>query len=126
MERAEASGEDVASFLSCVWEGASPTWAEKFLKGWIKRTMASRIEPMKRVARMLEKHRALLLSWFRAGGVVSSGRVEGLNLKAKLTMRKSCGFLNVETLQTALYHTLGRLSDPKSPTDSAEESLKSH
>ena len=34
----------------------SPTWAEKFLKGWINRTMASRIEPMKRVARMLEKH----------------------------------------------------------------------
>ena len=44
--------------------------------------MTSRIKPMKRVARMLEKHRTLLLNWFRAGGVVSSGRVEGLNLKA--------------------------------------------
>ena len=75
--------------------------------------MTSRIEPMKRVARMLEKHRALLLNWFRAGGVVSSGIVEGLNLKAKLTMRKSCGFRRVETLQTALYHTLGKLPEPK-------------
>jgi len=62
---------------------------------------------------MLEKHRALLLNWFRAGGVVSSGRVEGLNLNAKLTMRKSCGFRNVETLQTVLYHTLGKLPEPK-------------
>jgi len=28
-------------------------------------------------------------------------------------MRKSCGFRNVETLQTALYHTLGKLPEPK-------------
>jgi len=28
-------------------------------------------------------------------------------------MRKSYGFRNVETLQTALYHTLGKLPEPK-------------
>ena len=50
---------------------------------------------------------------FKSFVVVSSGRVEGLNLKAKLTMRKACGFRNVETLQTAPYHTLGKLPEPK-------------
>jgi transposase len=38
--------------------------------------------------------------------------VEGFNLKAKLTMRKAYGFRNAGTLQTALYHTLGKLPEP--------------
>jgi transposase len=74
--------------------------------------MYSRLDPMKKVARMLRKHRVLLLNWFRAKGTVSNGPVEGLNLKAKLTMRKAYGFRNVKTLQMALYHTLGNLPEP--------------
>jgi len=47
---------------------------------------------MKKVARMLRGHRALLLNWFGAKGHLSSGSVEGLNTKAKLTIRKAFGF----------------------------------
>lgn len=83
------------------WTYQSPVRAEKFLDAWIKRTMYSRIEPMKKVARMPRKHQARVLNWFRADGAVSGGMVEGFNLKAKLTMRKAYGFRNVETLQTA-------------------------
>jgi transposase len=68
---------------------------------------------MKKVARMLRKHQSLVLNWFKADGAVSGGMVEGFNLKAKLTMRKAYGFRNVETLQMALYHTLGKLPEPK-------------
>jgi len=68
---------------------------------------------MKKVARVLCKHQELVLNWFRAKGAVSGGMEEGFNLKAKLTMRKAYGFRNVETLQIALYHTLGKLSEPK-------------
>jgi len=95
------------------WTYQSPVWAEKFLDAWTKRTMYSRIDPMKKVARMLRKHQTLVLNWFKADGAVSGGMVEGFNLKAKLTMRKAYGFRNVETLQTALYHTLGKLPEPK-------------
>jgi transposase len=42
----------------------------------------------------------------------SSGTVEGLNLKAKLTMRKAYGFKTLKCLQIALYHTLGKLPEP--------------
>ncbi|MDP3980898.1 MAG: ISL3 family transposase, partial [Nanoarchaeota archaeon] len=38
----------------------------------------------------------------------------GFNGKAKLTMRKSYGFRYYETLEVALYHTLGDLPLPKS------------
>ena len=49
------------------WEYVSPTWAGKFLDEWCMRTMRSRIEPMKDVARSLREHRDLILNWFRLG-----------------------------------------------------------
>ena len=55
----------------------------------------------------------LILNWFKARGRLSSGTVEGLNLKAKLTMRKAYGFKSLGCLQTALYHTLGNFPEPK-------------
>jgi len=55
-------------------------------------TRRSRIEPMKKIARSLRQHRELILNYFRAQKLISSGVVEGLNNKAKVTMRKSYGF----------------------------------
>lgn len=95
------------------WQYRYIGWAEKFLDDWTQRTMYSKLEPMKKVARMLRNHKDLILNWFRADGKVSNGTVEGLNLKAKLAMRKAYGFRNVKTLQIALYHTLGNLPEPK-------------
>lgn len=57
--------------------------------------MRSRIEPMKKVARMLRRHRPLILNWFRARGEISAAVVEGFNNKAKLTTRKAYGFARV-------------------------------
>jgi transposase len=56
----------------------------------------------------------LILNWFRAKGLMSSGVVEGLNNKVKLTMRKSYGFRTVQAIELALYHGLGKLSEPES------------
>jgi transposase len=95
------------------WEYSSPGWAAKFLDQWCTRTLRSRIEPMKKVARSLREHRDLILNWFRARGKVSTGAVEGLNNKAKLTTRKAYGFRTYEGIETALYHTLGALPEPE-------------
>ncbi|MFT5732563.1 MAG: transposase [Planctomycetota bacterium] len=75
--------------------------------------MRSQIEPMKRIARSLRNHRPLILNWFRARGEISSGSVEGLNNKLKLTFRRSYGFRTFRAAQTALYHAMGRLPEPK-------------
>ena len=95
------------------WEYTHPGWAVKFLDQWCLRTMRSKIEPMKKVARSLREHRDLILNWFRAKGTVSSGSVEGLNNRAKLTIRKAFGFRTYEAQELALYHTLGALPEPK-------------
>ena len=94
------------------WEYVSPHWAGEFLDRWCTRTMRSKIEPMKKVARMLEGHRELILNWFRAKGTISAGTVEGLNGKAKLTTRRAYGFRGFRCAEIALYHTLGNLPQP--------------
>jgi hypothetical protein len=55
----------------------------------------------------------LLLNWFRAKGTIPAGIIEGFNNKAKLTMRKSYGFREYETIELALYHQLGNLPQPE-------------
>lgn len=96
------------------WGYVSVYWAEQFLDRWCTRTMRSKIEPMKKMARTLRRHRPLLLNWFRAKGAVSAGAVEGFNNKAKLTLRKSYGFRTYRAMEIALYHGLGDLPEPQS------------
>jgi transposase len=95
------------------WEYESPTWAGKFLDQWCNEVMRSKIEPLKKFARTVRRHRELMLNYFRAKKAFSSGVVEGLNNKAKTTMRKSYGFRTFRVLELALYHTLGKLPEPK-------------
>lgn len=95
------------------WGYISPHWAGQFLDQWCIKTMRSKIEPMKKVARMLRNHRTLLLNWFRAKGQLSSGVVEGFNSKAKLISKRAYGFRTFHAMQTALYHGLGNLPEPQ-------------
>ena len=96
------------------WAYTSAHWAGRFLDKWCAKTMRSKIEPMKSVAKMLRRHRPLLLNWFRAKKQFSSGIVEGFNAKAKLTTRKAYGFRTYYAAEIALYHTLGALPVPES------------
>ena len=79
--------------------------------------MRSQIEPMKKVARTLRAHRELILNYFRARKQFSSGVIEGLNNKAKVTMRKSYGFRTFRVLELAVYHSHGKLPEPESTHD---------
>ena len=99
--------------FQALWEYVSPYWAGRFLDRWCTRTMRSRLDPMKRVARMMRSHRELILNWFRARGALSNGIVEGFNGKARVTTKKAFGYRTCEALEIALYHTLGDLPEPE-------------
>ena len=71
------------------WDYVSPTCAEKFLDTWCISAMPSKLEPMKKVAKSLRRHRHLILNWFRAKGTISSGVVEGLNGVVETDYQKS-------------------------------------
>jgi transposase len=102
-------------------ENRASTWAAKFLDEWCRQVMRSRIEPMKKIARSMREHRELIINYFRAQKLFSSGVVEGLNNKAKVTVRKSYGFRTFRCLELALYHSLGKLPEPESAHDFSDE-----
>jgi len=91
----------------------SVAWAAKFLDAWCQRAMRSRIEPVKKFAGTVRAHRELLLDYFRAQKQFSSGVIEGLNNKAKVTLRKSYGYRTFRIAELALYHVPGRLPERK-------------
>jgi transposase len=100
-------------------EAFQPFWtyktrwgAERFLKTWTTRAMRSKLPEIKKVAKRLRRHHELLLNYFSFKERLSNGIVEGFNLKAKLTMRKSFGFKRFATAEVALFHTLGNLPVP--------------
>ena len=95
------------------WEFEKKEEAGKFLKDWCSRTNRTKLLPMKKVSKMLMNKSDLILNWFDTDPRLSSGIVEGFNNKAKLTIKKAYGFKNEKYLQYALYHTLGKLSEPK-------------
>jgi len=100
--------------LAQVWTWTGVRVAAKFLHRWLHRALRSRLEPVKRVARMLRDHEPLLLNWFRANHPISSGPTEGLNNRLQLTLRKAYGFRTFRAAEVALYHTLGALPEPES------------
>lgn len=96
-----------------LWCYTRPAWAGRFIDQWTKEVMLSKIEPLKKEARTIRRHKDLILNWFRAKKQYSSGIVEGLNNKVKLTMRKSYGFRQFRSIEIALYHSLGKLPEPE-------------
>lgn len=96
------------------WKYVSPYWAKWFLHKWCKRIMHTDLEPLKKFVKTLRKHEDLLMNYFKAKKAYNSGVVEGLNRKINLTTRKAYGFKSLETLEIALFHTMGNLPEPKS------------
>lgn len=96
-----------------LWDYVSPAWAGKFIDRWCTRAMRSRIEPLQKEAKTIRRHKELILNWFKAKKAFSSGVVEGLNNKVKLTIRKSYGFKSLKCTEIALYHVLGDLPEPE-------------
>ena len=111
---ATARAWDLKETFFHFWKYKSVIWAGAFLDYWSERALRSRLEPMKKVARMLRAHEELLLNWFRAKGEISAGTVEGLNNKIRVMTRRSYGFRTYDAMEIALYHTLGRLPEPES------------
>jgi transposase len=95
------------------WTYNSPYWAEWYLNKWCKRAMLSRLEPIKAFVKTIRNHQPLIMNWFKAKKQYSSGVVEGLNRKINLVTRKAYGYRSYETLEIALYHTMGELPEPE-------------
>lgn len=99
--------------FQCFWEYKSPAWAGKFLDTWCDKAKRSRLAPMAAIAKTLLEHRELLLNWFRAKKQYNNSIVEGLNFKVNTMVRRAFGYRSFDVIETALFHQLGDLPEPK-------------
>lgn len=90
-----------------LWHYISRTWAEKGWNRWYSWAIRSRLEPVKKVARMIKKH-----LWGILNAVVldaNNGHAESTNSKIKMLKVRSRGFRNKQRFKTAIYFHLGGL-----------------
>lgn len=95
------------------WGYESPYWARRYLRRWCKGAMRSRLKPIKKFVGTVRRHEDLMMNWFEAKKVYSSGAVEGMNRKLNLITRRAYGYRNYDVLRVALFHTLGHLPEPE-------------
>jgi len=96
------------------WGYKSPYWARRYLRRWCKGAMRSRLKPIKKFVGTVRRHEDLMMNWFEAKKVYSSGAVEGMNRKLNLITRRAYGYRSYDVLKVALFHTMGHLPEPTS------------
>ena len=82
-------------------------WARRFLTGWLRRAMYSKLEPIKKVARMIRNHLKGVLGWVRWR--INNGRLEGMNNRIRLLSHRSFGLHSAEALISLVYLCCGGL-----------------
>ena len=82
-------------------------WAERMWQRWCDWAIRSRLEPVKRVARMIRKHWQGVIN--AATMSVTNAMSESLNSKIQWIKRRACGYRNRERFRNAIYFHLGGL-----------------
>ena len=91
----------------CLWQYISRGWARRAWKAWIAWAMRSRLEPVKRVARMIRTHLEGILNAIVMRA--TNAAAESVNSKIQRVKRMACGFRNRARFRTAIYFHLGGL-----------------
>jgi transposase len=90
-----------------LWTYLTRRWARRAWQKWISWATRSRLEPMRRVARMVKNHlwgilNAIVLRVTNAGA-------ESVNAKIQWIKDAACGFRNRERFRNAIYFHCGNL-----------------
>jgi transposase len=93
--------------LRRLWNYRSVWWARRFFDQWYGWAIRSRLEPIKKVARMLRSRVDNILTYCKHR--ITNGVAEGLNSKIMTIKRKACGFRNRQNFKTAIYFYCGGL-----------------
>lgn len=90
-----------------LWHYRHRTWARKAWERWYNGAIRSRLEPIKKAARMIKRHLWGIINAVVTG--TTNGGAESLNSRIKMVKVRSRGFRNKERFKTAIYFHLGGL-----------------
>ena len=89
------------------WECRNEGFGEDFFKRWYAWAIRSRLEPVKKVAKMLKKHLDGLMAFFRHR--ITNAASEGFNSKIQSIKAAARGFRNYEHYRTRILFYCGNL-----------------
>ena len=89
------------------WSYQSPHWAGKFFDRWYAWAIRSRLDPIKKVARMLKKHIAGLLAYFRHP--ITNAKSEGFNNQVQQLKSAARGFRSFTNYRIRILFYCGKL-----------------
>ncbi len=90
-----------------LWHYRRRAWARKAWLRWYSWAIRSRLEPVKRVARMVKRHLEGILTAVVLG--ITNARAEGLNAKIQWIKATAHGFRNRDRFRNAIYFHCGGL-----------------
>ena len=90
-----------------LWDYKSRAWAEKAWKKWYSWAIRSRLDPIKKVARMVKRHWDGVIT--AVVTKVSNAQAEGINSVIQWLKSSARGFRNWERYRNAIYFHLGGL-----------------
>lgn len=93
--------------LRTLWTFRQDAAVRRFFKRWYGWAMRSRLDPVKKVARMIQRHLDGVLRY--VPHPITNGVAEGLNSKIMSIKRKAGGFRNAQHFTTAIYFHCGGL-----------------
>jgi transposase len=90
-----------------LWGYVRRGWAERLWDRWYRWAIRSRLEPVKRVARMIKKHWEGVIN--AATTSITNARAEAINSRIQWVKRMACGYRNRQNFRHAIYFHLGGL-----------------
>jgi len=89
------------------WKAPDQDTAAGTFHAWYREAMATRLEPVKKVARMFKAHLRNILTYFRLR--ISNGPAEAINSRIQELVHRSCGYRNRERFKTDVFFHIGGL-----------------
>lgn len=97
----------VKELLRSLWACEDEADATAYFKAWCRDAMATRLEPVKKVVRMLKTHWANIVTYFRHH--LCNAAAEGINSRIQHLIQKACGYRNRDRFKRDVLFHLGAL-----------------
>jgi transposase len=90
-----------------LWGYSVRGWAERAWTRWCSWAVRCRLDPVKQVARMIQRHWEGVIN--AATNSITNARSESVNARVQWLKRMACGYRNRENFRNAIYFHLGGL-----------------
>ena len=97
----------VKELLRSFWMCEDEDDATAYFKAWCRNAMATRLEPVKKVVRMLKSHWDNIVTYFRHH--LCNAAAEGINSRIQQLIQQACGYRNRDRFKRDVLFHLGGL-----------------